>query len=356
MGLDASREAARDRRRCTPTPTALLGPPRLVDCIWIVLADGTLFIREVAALTVEHGHHDMDGGIRPRWRMGSARALKFFRKRSIPTDGCRVGSGRTVRDAAPRCAIALLCWFATAAGCRYGYDPLAGPEGGDGAPDGSVGQSDSGVLDAGTPDASCDPTAPLADDFSSVVPDRRWVPFGTSGASVSITNGRVRVDLPRSGLTKAYAGLVTDGPYDLSGKRLSIEVPTMVNTSGHAQALVQLLDTEGAVTYTAGFEQQNGSLHAFVHGAGAPGDQFVVYDSLAHHYWQVRESAGTLFFETSPDGTTWTTVLASSAVFDSTRARIELSAGIYQPEVLPGAAEFDNLGGTVELGTSCKPR
>jgi hypothetical protein len=252
-----------------------------------------------------------------------------------------------------RAALVSICCFASGAACRYGYDPVAATF----EDDASFGDApDSGRLDTSLPDAGCDPTGLLADSFSGVAPDPRWDVFGNRGASAAIVNGRVRVDLSKTGQASDYAGFVSAGRYDLSEKRLSIEVPTMVSTSGHAQALVQLLDPEGTITYTAGFEQQSGSLHAFVHGPGAPSDRFLAYDALAQRYWQVRESAGTLFFETSPDGTAWTTVLASSAKFDARRARIELSAGLFQPELLPGVAEFDNLGGTVELGAACKPR
>jgi hypothetical protein len=271
-----------------------------------------------------------------------------------------------MRSTRARAAFALFCFAVLGAGCRYGYDPLA--ESGDadaagaadGGPDGTpapdaADSPDAAVADAAPPDAACNPTALLADDFAGPAPDPRWVAFGqASGATPALVNGRLRVTLPSSGVSMAYAGFVTAGHYDLTGKRLSVEVPTMVSTSTHAQAILQLDVTVGSSSYAAGFEQQNGVLHVYIHGAGPPVDGTLAYNAVTQRFWQLRESAGTLVFEVSADGTSFNPVLSSAAPFDVSHARIELSAGIFQIEFFPGMAEFDNLGGTVELGTACK--
>jgi hypothetical protein len=226
--------------------------------------------------------------------------------------------------------------------CRYGYDATASTD-------------DAGIQDAAVPDAlACDPNALLADTFTEATAAPRWADFGAGGAVAATVLGRLRVTLPQVGSTMAYAGFVTQGAYSLRDHRLSIEVPTMVATTGHAQAVVQLLHTEGAVTEKVGILQQNGLLYFFVDSPASTFNQTVPYSATAQRFWQLREQGGNLFYETSPDGVTWTPQISTVTPFDVSQVRIELSAGIFQPEIAPGFAEYDNLGGTVTVGAACK--
>jgi hypothetical protein len=184
------------------------------------------------------------------------------------------------------------------------------------------------------------------DDFSA--PDPRWDSFSAGGVSPALVGGRLRVTLSASSATSAYGGFITAGEYDLIGRSLSVEVPTMVSTSGHAQGLLQLKNG----TSTLGFEQQHGMLRMF--STGAPSDGVVAYDTVQQRYWLVRENGGVVSFETSPDGVDWTVRFSTGSTFDLSRIRITLDAGRYQQEAVPDVAEFDDLGGTVLLGAACK--
>jgi hypothetical protein len=91
----------------------------------------------------------------------------------------------------------------------------------------------------------------------------------------------------------------------------------------------------------------------FFNGAGGPSSKTVAYDPVAHRFWQISEAGGTVHFATSPDGNAWSELFGAALDFPLTEVKIELSAGVYQPEIAPGFAEFDQLGGTVPLGPSC---
>ena len=238
--------------------------------------------------------------------------------------------------------------------CRYGYDPLAATDAGehaDAAADADAAELDAApAADAAPPDAACDPGAPFVEDFSAMSP--RWATFAGGGATAGLVAGRLRATPAFGGGAGAYAGFVTKGAYDLTGHEMSVEVPTMVSTAGHAQALAQWVDQTDS-SLRAGFEQQFGLLIMFVNGSAGMTMASTPYNPSLHRFWRLRESLGTIFFDTSPDGATWSPGFDAPAVFAVTRVRVELSAGTFQAEFATGFAEFDNVGGTVPLGTAC---
>jgi len=205
------------------------------------------------------------------------------------------------------------------------------------------------------PGAPCNPVSLIADDFESLTRQPQWAgAYQFNGASAEQLNGRLRVTLPAAGNGPAYAGYATKRYYDLRGRRIFVEVARMVDTASHAQALLQIIRTDGVSGENAGFEQQNGTLTMFTHAGGREVKASVPYDALAHRFWQLRERDGTLLFETSPDGHAWTERGRLAAPFDVSLVRVELSAGVFQGEASPGMAEFDGLNGGVSRGRYCK--
>jgi hypothetical protein len=73
----------------------------------------------------------------------------------------------------------------------------------------------------------------------------------------------------------------------------------------------------------------------------------LTYSPVAHAYWRVRDTAGRVYWETSPDGVTWTTqgtVLASTLSFSPGslsvfRTTKEFGGG----NPAPGTGQFSNL-------------
>lgn len=87
-----------------------------------------------------------------------------------------------------------------------------------------------------------------------------------------------------------------------------------------------------------GFRYDSGQL--FGMGSAA----YVPYDLVAHRWLRIREAAGIVHLETSPDAGTWNEL---AAVLDpawiNTESQINIQAGTFQPVAAPGVAEFDDL-------------
>lgn len=108
--------------------------------------------------------------------------------------------------------------------------------------------------------------------------------------------------------TTGYAGARTASVYTLSWSQLAARVhpPTAGGASTAACSLLVLSDVGGT---DAGFlvdQAQNAmGLYSRVGYADA-GALFPAYDPVAHAWLRLREDAGSLYWETSPDGQSWT--------------------------------------------------
>lgn len=71
----------------------------------------------------------------------------------------------------------------------------------------------------------------------------------------------------------------------------------------------------------------------------------VAYSASEHRHLRIRHDCptDTIVWETSPDGTTWTSRRTLARSVDLRAAYVELEAGTYGPEGAPGQAIFDNV-------------
>jgi hypothetical protein len=201
---------------------------------------------------------------------------------------------------------------------------------------------------------TCNGIGLLADDFARDRRDDRWGRvYGANGAAARVEDGRLRVTLPAGQEGAAYAGFVSERFHDLRGAAVSVEVARMVNVASGARMLFQL-QAAGSED-EAGFEQQTGRLRFYTRVAGVEDGSSIAFDPDEQRFWRLREQAGLLFFETSPDGVEWSERRKLRRPFDLSLVRVELGAAVDAPgEAAPGVAEFDDVNGGVAHGAYCK--
>lgn len=68
----------------------------------------------------------------------------------------------------------------------------------------------------------------------------------------------------------------------------------------------------------------------------------VSYNSITHKYWRLREENGSLYWDTSPDGSSWTQQATSSHSFAVTAMRLQFFAGYWGTESASDAT-LDNV-------------
>ncbi len=148
-------------------------------------------------------------------------------------------------------------------------------------------------------------------------------------------NQRVEARPPQN-TNDGYAGYGSKVSYDLTGSSVKLEV-------------LQVLTVQNGVTYLrAGHSGDsvrllsfNGMLHCTqILGSVTTTLATLPYDPVNHRWWQLRESAGTTFWEASRDGRTWTTLCSKSNFMDLTVVPIIFRALTDSPSPSPGMAIF----------------
>jgi hypothetical protein len=127
----------------------------------------------------------------------------------------------------------------------------------------------------------------------------------------------------------------------LLGAAVAVEAPTVPNVGngGTYQALYFETSTNNRIQIM----WANGLMRFRETVAGSNDDTTLTYNATDHRWWRVREAAGVVYWETSPDGTTWTTRRSKTTVLPLSSGTIGLMAGYTGTEPSPGAPKFDNV-------------
>jgi hypothetical protein len=165
------------------------------------------------------------------------------------------------------------------------------------------------------PVAGCGRPSTYVDDFSDGVIGPEWV---VTSATAADTVAEVGGELRLRASAQASAKLESRFAVSFSDDRLRVEVPRP--PSGGGTATLRARGPGGEMA----FELSNGNLTTRVTGGGA--GAALPFDPIAHRWWQIREAAGQLHWETSPDAIVWTTHATQATPTFARWAKISLEA------------------------------
>lgn len=116
--------------------------------------------------------------------------------------------------------------------------------------------------------------------------------------------------------------------YNISASNFAAKIVPAPSGTGTVQtSLVIQHDKNNYVEMHVG---PDGYFNAYITNAGVPtpiGGNFPAYDPVAHAYWRIRNDRLRFYFETAPDGSTWTTQGSTSFSWDATSVTIMFFAG-----------------------------
>ncbi len=217
--------------------------------------------------------------------------------------------------------------------------------------DGEIGPGfacdDAACPDGGAPAPRCGTLRLVADDFEDDVIGPQWLPFADPGASLDERDGDLVVAM-EAGTGNPYAGLHAAAYHDLVEGEIVAEVSgvaavaTILEVRDHHGGKAQLVDTVGQLT-AAVYDVPDGDVRASV-----------PYDAEQHRFWRIREEAGDLYWETSPDGVGWDELHHEAMPIDPAHVIGIVSAG-EQTDAGPTEARFEAVGGDPPAGLAYCP-
>lgn len=187
--------------------------------------------------------------------------------------------------------------------------------------------------------------ATLTDDFDDGVVDAGKWPSnyntGPGGALPTDAGGRGVVPCDTG-----FAAFASGGSYTLADSYALVEMYPPAAGGAAAEAWAQLLITSATPGTDAIFEVNavSGLLNMAVRtGYFDPDAVTLTYDPDEHRWLRIREEAGTLYWETSGDGLTWTEQRAATSPAWVGDATLEVQLIAHRDGGTPDAAEFDNF-------------
>ena len=207
--------------------------------------------------------------------------------------------------------------------------------------------------DAPTPDASspatCGGASALAEDFEdSLLPYLEATSTGTATIDVSLGHGVITLPPSASGSGR----FASKWRFTLRDDRLYFEVIQPPNPCPQTFARFRVgADSDNAAVFTL----RDDSLDfACLSGGAVQTQSSTSFHPSQHGWWQFREAAGTVYFETSPDGAIWTPRLQCPSPPWLDAAELVIEAGTDGTDDAPGELWIDNLnGGAVSTGFWC---
>ncbi|HEX9832545.1 MAG TPA: hypothetical protein VGA66_05555 [Mycobacterium sp.] len=186
-------------------------------------------------------------------------------------------------------------------------------------------------------------TQELRDSFNdNTVDTTKWPNnYNTAGALPTETGGRARVDCDTG-----FSGYASDTTYTLQSSNARCRMFPPAAGGAATEAWAQLLVTSSTAGTDAIIEVNavTGDI-TFANRTGFfdPGAAVLTYSAVDHAWVRIREGGGTLFFDTSADGVTWTNRHTDTAPAWASDTDIEMQMLAHRDSGTVDFAEFDNF-------------
>ncbi|HEV3471237.1 MAG TPA: hypothetical protein VG148_18070 [Pyrinomonadaceae bacterium] len=196
------------------------------------------------------------------------------------------------------------------------------------------------------------PRAPflaLQDDFNDNSRDvKKWtvalLGSAVSDPNVPVVEQNQRLEMtPLTGATGGHSnGYSTATVIDMTNKRASVEVVQATNAASWANTVLSLATDNGWYRFLTehGLLYMEQNINGSITGATP-----IAYSPTQHRHWRIRHDgfSDTVYWETSPDGVTWTARHSGPRQLTITSMVADLYVRTWQPESSPGMAVFDNF-------------
>jgi hypothetical protein len=236
-----------------------------------------------------------------------------------------------------------------------GLTDLVDAEGADSAP--AAVTSDATPIDAAPPDATPIDAPPVVPTIGCVATEQSG-PFTSNydagqpaTLEVFVTDPGVAVFqdgvlklIPSPGPAGQYASAHTIAPDNFSRRRVSSEVPRMVNTGRSIDAYMSIYSAIEGGTFLEISQFKNGiRANSWVNQVKTELVN-IPFNPVAHRWWQLRENAGTVSFETSANGIDWValTTTPTPAWYNNAHLAFELYMDRSTMSTDLGQVHFDN--------------
>lgn len=191
----------------------------------------------------------------------------------------------------------------------------------------------------------------LTDTFDTQIDPVNW---WTVNDVVWDASGRVKLT---SRIDTAYSRIYSQRPYDITESSVfaKMVVPTVAANGSREMNFMLASDTALSDRAMIILSSSGGAWTLMCRratGGVNTSSSLTTYDATNHAWWRIRHTSGTLYFDTSPDSTTWTNLysVASNSTVLTTSAIVVVEVGQWQTESDISSGYVDNVNVTARTG------
>jgi hypothetical protein len=164
----------------------------------------------------------------------------------------------------------------------------------------------------------------------------------TYHASVTVVETGQLIEItPRTSVAGSnHNGLRADNAVDFTRGYCQWEVRQIAGADVNAQTRCGIiLDASNLIEFMVA----NTTLTFRQRASGSNSDTTLAYNSTTHRWMRLWHDGTNIYFDTSPDGTTWTNRRTVAAGITLTSVKVYIMAGTEGSVTTPGVAKFDNV-------------
>ena len=179
----------------------------------------------------------------------------------------------------------------------------------------------------------------LVDTLGGAALGSNWTILQQTQGAISEGGGSLNLS-PNANTGSSQLNVVSARPYNLTGSAALVNAKQVVANGNVDNQFSVRIDASNEL----GWQYQQGNLYVFyvVNNVRTTITPFA-YDPVQHAWWRIREAGGTVYWETAPDGITWT---SHTSVADATLPPLSLLYAKLYAETFgaglatPGTAQY----------------
>lgn len=185
-------------------------------------------------------------------------------------------------------------------------------------------------------------TATLVDNFKSTSLDTtKWTKFEAGSATLTQTNGIIKVAYPASSTSSTDGDITSASTYNLTSSYLYMHVLAVPSSGTSANAEMRIYTNSSnwfRWVYEAGTVYAQRRVAASTTSVAS-----FSYNAALHSWWKIQESGGVITWYTSSNGVTWDSKATYSHSMTITAMTVLLAGTCFQNETNPGTFYFDDF-------------
>jgi hypothetical protein len=191
----------------------------------------------------------------------------------------------------------------------------------------------------------------ISDDFNDGVIGAQWT---VNGVSPTESGGTLNIPVQSS-----YQGIQTATTYDLANSQYLAQITSIhAAAAGGSRENMLYMRTGGSEANRAGFliPGSTGTAICMLTVASVGNDQGFTFSMATTNWLRMRHNGTTLFWETAPDGLTWTVRRSLATPFTLTGLDLLFNTGTWGSEPITPGISWDNFNLAPSAVTTTKRR